>query len=738
MGTITKKAFPVLNMHCAGCANNVEKTVRKLPGIVDASVNLATNTLSVSYEADKLAPGEIRAAVLSGGYDLIIEEENLKEERREEAQHQHYRKLKMQVVGAWVFAVPMLLLSMVFMHVPYSSEIQLLLTLAVMILFGGSFYTGAWKQAKLGRSNMDTLVALSTSIAFLFSAFNTFFPEFWYSRGLEPHVYYEASVVIIAFVLTGKLMEERAKGNTTAAIKKLMGLQPKVARVLRNGIEEEILIDQLQVDDLVVVRPGEQIPVDGVLAEGDSFVDESMISGEPIPVDKKKGDKVLAGTINQRGSFIIKASQVGSETVLARIIRMVQEAQGSKAPVQRIVDRVTGIFVPVVLGIAVLTFVLWMVIGGTEYFSYAMLSAVSVLVIACPCALGLATPTALMVGIGKAASQHILIKDAVALEQMRKVNVVVLDKTGTLTEGHPTVSGWLWAQTQEECFKNVLLAAELKSEHPLAGAIVASLKDEEKVVPAPLESFESIIGKGIKVVFEGDLFWVGSHKLLKDFDAVVTDVMADMLVQYESEGNGIIYFGRRNQLLAIIAVTDPVKSTSAEAVKELRRQGIDICMLTGDGQRTALAVAGKLGIDRFVADALPDDKEDFIRELQLQGKTVAMVGDGINDSQALALADVSIAMGKGTDIAMDVAMVTLMTSDLLLLPKAFDLSKQTVKLIHQNLFWAFIYNLIGIPIAAGILFPLNGLLLNPMLASAAMAFSSVSVVLNSLSLGRRK
>lgn len=738
MSTITKKAFPVLNMHCAGCANNVEKTVRKLPGIVDASVNLATNTLSVSYEADKLTPGEIRAAVLSGGYDLIIEEGNLKEERKEEAQQQHYRKLKMQVIGAWIFAIPMLLLSMVFMHVPYSNELQLLLTLPVMILFGGSFYTGAWKQAKLGRSNMDTLVALSTSIAFLFSAFNTFFPEFWYDRGLEPHVYYEASVVIIAFVLTGKLMEERAKGNTSTAIKKLMGLQPKVARIVRNGIEEEVLIDQLQVGDLVVVRPGEQIPVDGILAEGESFVDESMISGEPIPVEKKQGDKVLAGTINQRGSFIIKASQVGSETVLARIIRMVQEAQGSKAPVQRIVDRVTGIFVPVVLGIAILTFVLWLVIGGTEYFSYAMLSAVSVLVIACPCALGLATPTALMVGIGKAASQHILIKDAVALEQMRKVDVVVLDKTGTLTEGHPTVSGWLWAQTQEECFKNVLLAAEMKSEHPLAGAIVTSLQDEEKVKPAPLESFESITGKGVKVIYEGDLFWVGSHKLLKDFDAIVTDVMADMLVQYESEGNGIIYFGRENQLLAIIAVTDAIKSTSSEAVKELRRQGIDICMLTGDGQRTALAVAGKLGIDRFIADALPDDKEDFIRELQLQGKTVAMVGDGINDSQALALADVSIAMGKGTDIAMDVAMVTLMTSDLLLLPKAFNLSRQTVRLIHQNLFWAFIYNLIGIPIAAGVLFPLNGLLLNPMLASAAMAFSSVSVVLNSLSLGRRK
>jgi len=613
----------------------------------------------------------------------------------------------------------------------------MVLAIPVMVFFGGGFFTGAWKQAKLGRSNMDTLVALSTSIAFLFSLFNTFFPEFWYARGLEPHVYYEASAVIIAFVLTGKLMEERAKGNTSTAIRKLMGMQPKVARVLRNGAEEEILIENLQIGDMVVVRPGEQIPVDGQLSEGDSYVDESMISGEPVPVEKKKGDKVLAGTINQRGSFIIYATQVGSETVLARIISMVQEAQGSKAPVQRIVDRITGIFVPVVLGIAILTFVLWVAIGGSEYISYGILSAVSVLVIACPCALGLATPTALMVGIGKAASQHILIKDAVALEQMRKVDVVVLDKTGTLTEGHPTATGWLWAQSQEPHFKDVLLAAEMRSEHPLAGAIVSALQNEEKVKPAALDSFESITGKGIKVSYEGDTYWVGSHKLLKDFSATVNDVMAEMLVRYESDGNGIIYFGRENELLAIIAVSDPIKATSAEAVKELKRQGIDICMLTGDGQRTALAVSSRLGIERFVADALPDDKAEFVRELQMQGKKVAMVGDGVNDSQALALADVSIAMGKGTDIAMDVAMVTLMTSDLLLLPKAFQLSKQTVKLIHQNLFWAFIYNLIGIPIAAGILFPLNGLLLNPMLASAAMAFSSVSVVLNSLSLGRK-
>ena len=733
---MVKKTFPVLNMHCAGCANNVERTVRKLPGVIEASVNFAANTLAVSYQGDKLTPGEIRAAVLAAGYDLIIEE-NRKEERRMEEQHKQYLRLKRKVMGAWILVVPLLVFSMVWMHVPYSNEIQLVLAVPVLLFFGSDFYTGAWKQLKMGRSNMDTLVALSTSIAFLFSLFNTLFPGFWYSRGLEPHVYYEASAVIVAFVLTGKLMEERAKGNTSAAIRKLMGMQPKTARVLRKGVEEEILIEQLQAGDLVIVRPGEQIPVDGKLSEGDSFVDESMISGEPVPVEKKKGDKVLAGTINQRGSFIIDAAQVGGETVLARIIRMVQEAQGSKAPVQRIVDRITGIFVPVVLGIAVLTLVLWIVIGGGEYISYGIMSAVSVLVIACPCALGLATPTALMVGIGKAAGQHILIKDALALEQMRKIDVVALDKTGTLTEGHPTATGWLWAQPQETYFKDVLLAAELKSEHPLAGAIVFALQEEEKIKPAMLDSFESITGKGVKVSYRGHTYWVGSHKLLKDFSATVSDVMADMLVHYESAGNGIIYFGRENTLLAIIAVTDPVKATSAEAVKELKRLGIDICMLTGDGQRTALAVSSRLGIERFVADALPDDKADFIRELQLQGKKVAMVGDGINDSQALALADVSIAMGKGTDIAMDVAMVTLMTSDLLLLPKAFQLSKQTVRLIHQNLFWAFIYNLIGIPIAAGILFPLNGLLLSPMLASAAMAFSSVSVVLNSLSLGKR-
>ena len=733
---MVKKNFPVLNMHCAGCANNVERTVRKLPGVIEASVNFATNTLTVSYESDKLAPGEIRAAVLAAGYDLIVEEAH-KEERQEEEQHRRYLRLKRKVIGAWILVVPLLIFSMVLMHVPYSNEIQLVLTIPVLVLFGGGFYTGAWKQAKIGRSNMDTLVALSTSIAFLFSLFNTFFPEFWYARGLEPHVYYEASAVIIAFVLTGKLMEERAKGNTSNAIRKLMGMQPKVARVLRNGVEEEILIDQLQVGDLVVVRPGEQIPVDGQLSEGDSYVDESMISGEPIPVEKKKGDKVLAGTINQRGSFIISATQVGSETVLARIIHMVQEAQGSKAPVQRIVDRITGIFVPVVLGIAILTFILWVAIGGSEYISYGILSAVSVLVIACPCALGLATPTALMVGIGKGAESHILIKDAVALEQMRKVDTVVLDKTGTVTEGRPVVTGWLHDAGWQNEHKGILYAAELKSEHPLALAIVEALKKEGEK-PAIIDSFESRTGRGIVVTRGNKTFWAGSHRLLKDFGAGISDLLKGMVEDYEKSGKSLVYFGEGNTLLAVIAISDKIKDTSRQAVKQLKESGKYIVLLTGDGHLTAQNVAGEIDANRFISDALPADKENVIKELQAEGRVVAMVGDGINDSQALARANVSIAMGKGTDIAMDVAMVTLMTSDLLLLPKAFKLSYKTVRLIHQNLFWAFIYNLIGIPVAAGILFPLYGILLNPMIASAAMACSSVSVVLNSLSLNWRK
>lgn len=736
MSKITKKVYPVMGMHCAACANNVEKKVKKQEGVEDASVNLAAAVLTVDFNSDVVSPEQLKDAVMKIGFDLIIDEDNSMEEQ-EEAEHSYYEQLQRKTVVAWIFALPVAFMGMFFMDFPGINWWMLVLSLPVLFYSGHAFYVNAWKQAKHFTSNMDTLVALSTSIAFLFSLFNTLYPQFWYEQGLEPHVYYEAATVIIAFVLVGKLMEEKAKGKTSMAIRKLMGLQPKTARILRDGKEEDILISELKKGDKVSVRPGERVPVDGLIVEGDTFIDESMISGEPIPVEKKLNDKVLAGTINQNGAFVMSAEKVGRETVLAQIIRMVQEAQGSKAPVQRIVDKVTAVFVPTVLAIAILTFMVWMIVGGVDDFSYAMLSAVSVLVIACPCALGLATPTALMVGIGKGAEAHILIKDAVALEQMRKVDTVVLDKTGTVTEGRPTVTGWLHDAGWVNEHKGILYAAELKSEHPLALAIVEELKKDGNK-PAIIDSFESRTGRGIVVTRGGKTYWAGSHRLLNDFGAKVSDLLKSMVEEYERSGKSLVYFGEESTLLAVIVISDKVKPTSIQAVKQMQAEGKYVVLLTGDGHLTAQNVAGEINANRFIAEALPDDKENVIKELQREGRVVAMVGDGINDSQALARADVSIAMGKGTDIAMDVAMVTLMTSDLLLLPKAFKLSRKTVRLIHQNLFWAFIYNLIGIPIAAGILFPMYGILLNPMIASAAMACSSVSVVLNSLSLNWRK
>ena len=736
MSKITKKVYPVMGMHCAACANNVEKIVKKQEGVEDASVNLAAAVLTVDFNSDVVSPEQLKDAVMKIGFDLIIDEDNSMEEQ-EEAEHSYYEQLQRKTVVAWIFALPVAFMGMFFMDFPGINWWMLVLSLPVLFYSGHAFYVNAWKQAKHFTSNMDTLVALSTSIAFLFSLFNTLYPRFWYEQGLEPHVYYEAATVIIAFVLVGKLMEEKAKGKTSMAIRKLMGLQPKTARILRDGKEEDILISELKKGDKVSVRPGERVPVDGLIVEGDTFIDESMISGEPIPVEKKLNDKVLAGTINQNGAFVMSAEKVGRETVLAQIIRRVQEAQGSKAPVQRIVDKVTAVFVPTVLAIAILTFIVWMIVGGVDDFSYAMLSAVSVLVIACPCALGLATPTALMVGIGKGAEAHILIKDAVALEQMRKVDTVVLDKTGTVTEGRPTVTGWLHDAGWVNEHKGILYAAELKSEHPLALAIVEELKKDGNK-PAIIDSFESRTGRGIVVTRGGKTYWAGSHRLLNDFGAKVSDLLKSMVEEYERSGKSLVYFGEESTLLAVIVISDKVKPTSIQAVKQMQAEGKYVVLLTGDGHLTAQNVAGEINANRFIAEALPDDKENVIKELQREGRVVAMVGDGINDSQALARADVSIAMGKGTDIAMDVAMVTLMTSDLLLLPKAFKLSRKTVRLIHQNLFWAFIYNLIGIPIAAGILFPMYGILLNPMIASAAMACSSVSVVLNSLSLNWRK
>lgn len=726
------KVLPVLEMSCAVCAGNVESTVQALSGVEKASVNFAAGTLTVTYNPSVITLEVMQAAVQAAGYDLIVEAEDPVAMQEEKAR-MHYKILRRNTIGAWTLSIPLALLGMVFMHVPFGNWIMMVLALAIMIFFGRSFYVNGVRHALKGKANMDTLVALSTSIAFLFSLFNTLCPGFWLGKGLEPHVYYEASGVIIAFVLLGKLMEERAKNSTSSAIKGLMGLQPKTARLVTDGREEEVLISNLQVGNVVSVRPGEKIPVDGTLLQGSSSVDESMLSGEPIPVEKNAGDRVLAGTINQKGAFTMEATSVGGTTVLAQIVQMVQSAQGSKAPVQRIVDKISGIFVPVVVLLSFLTFVCWLVIGGESYFSYALLSAVSVLVIACPCALGLATPTALMVGMGKGAEQHILIKDAFALENLCKVDTVVLDKTGTLTEGVPVVTDSYWISDDNIRYLDVLYTAEQKSEHPLASAILCWLEESgAKVCEA--ENFESLTGRGVRIQVEGVTYWVGSQGLLDIFQAGIPEKVRKQIGQWQEDGQSVVFYGQETRLLAVLAISDRIKPTSAEAVKELKKQGIEVHLLTGDGVRTAERVAATLDIGYYKAEVMPNDKEEYIISLQQQGKKVAMVGDGINDSQALARADVSIAMGKGTDIAMDVAMVTLITSDLLLLPGAIRLSKQTVRLIYQNLFWAFIYNVIGIPLAAGVLFPINGLLLNPMLASAAMAFSSVSVVLNSLRL----
>lgn len=726
------KVLPVLEMSCAVCAGNVESTVQALSGVEKASVNFAAGTLTVTYNPSVITLEVMQAAVQAAGYDLIVEAEDPVAMQEEKAR-MHYKILRRNTIGAWTLSIPLALLGMVFMHVPFGNWIMMVLALAIMIFFGRSFYVNGVRHALKGKANMDTLVALSTSIAFLFSLFNTLCPGFWLGKGLEPHVYYEASGVIIAFVLLGKLMEERAKNSTSSAIKGLMGLQPKTARLVTDGREEEVPISNLQVGNVVSVRPGEKIPVDGTLLQGSSSVDESMLSGEPIPVEKNAGDRVLAGTINQKGAFTMEATSVGGTTVLAQIVQMVQSAQGSKAPVQRIVDKISGIFVPVVVLLSFLTFVCWLVIGGESYFSYALLSAVSVLVIACPCALGLATPTALMVGMGKGAEQHILIKDAFALENLCKVDTVVLDKTGTLTEGVPVVTDSYWISDDNIRYLDVLYTAEQKSEHPLASAILCWLEESgAKVCEA--ENFESLTGRGVRIQVEGVTYWVGSQGLLDIFQAGIPEKVRKQIGQWQEDGQSVVFYGQETRLLAVLAISDRIKPTSAEAVKELKKQGIEVHLLTGDGVRTAERVAATLDIGYYKAEVMPNDKEEYIISLQQQGKKVAMVGDGINDSQALARADVSIAMGKGTDIAMDVAMVTLITSDLLLLPGAIRLSKQTVRLIYQNLFWAFIYNVIGIPLAAGVLFPINGLLLNPMLASAAMAFSSVSVILNSLRL----
>lgn len=729
--TTAKKTLPVLDLSCASCAIGAETAIQIQPGIVSASVNFATATVSLEYLPNMITLAEIKNAVQMAGYDLLIDEDNKQTETLEEIHEKKFSQLKLKTILAGLFTVPVVVIGMFFMDIPYANEIMWLLSTPVIIWFGKNFYINAWKQAKHRSANMDTLVALGTGVAYTFSVFNTLFPHFWHERGLHAHVYFEAAAVIITFILLGRLLEEKAKGNTSSAIKKLMGLQPKTVTIISSDEQQTtISIEKIKYGDIILVKPGEQIAVDGVVTKGNSYVDESMLSGEPVPLLKKENEKVFAGTINQKGSFQFRTEKIGSETMLANIIKMVQEAQGSKAPVQKLVDKIAGIFVPIVIVIAFIAFASWVILGGENGFSQGLIAFATVLVIACPCALGLATPTAIMVGIGKGAEKGILIKDAVSLELSKKVNAIVLDKTGTITEGKPVVTDSHWIE-ENQVLKQILVGIEKQSEHPLAEAVIKHFDDNSSI---ELEHFESITGKGVSANITGKTYLVGNKKLLLEKNIQLSETLIEKANQWSAESKTVIWFSDDSQAIAVIAIADKIKETSIEAIQQLQEAGSAIYMLTGDNEATASSIAKKTGITNYKAEVLPEQKAAFIKQLQSEGKIVAMVGDGINDSTALAQADVSIAMGKGSDIAMDVAKMTIISSDLNKIPEAIKLSKQTVATIKQNLFWALFYNVIGIPIAAGILYPINGFLLNPMLAGAAMALSSVSVVSNSLRL----
>ena len=716
-GKYVKRTFPLAGLHCAGCAARVEKILNAQTGVVAASVNLAASTAAVEYDTMQTSPERLRQAVQEGGYDMLADSDDDTPDELERMNRERYRDLKRRAFWAVVLAIPVVVIGMFFMDMPYGGAIMALLSAPVVFWLGRGFFVNAWQQLRHRSATMDTLVALSTGIAYLFSLFNLVFPEFWLSRGVEPHVYFEAAAVIIAFILLGRTLEEKAKGDTTASLKKLIGLQPKNAIVVAaDGTQTEIPISRIRVGDLLAVRPGEKIAVDGAVCEGDSYVDESMLSGEPLPVHKEPGTKVFAATM------------------LAQIIRMVQEAQGSKAPVQKLADKIAGIFVPAIIGIALLSFVLWLVFDPSGGLTHGILAAVTVLVIACPCALGLATPTAVMVGIGKGAEKGILIRDAVSLETAGKIDTVVMDKTGTLTEGKPVVTDIVWANGDDRA-KAVFFSLEKLSEHPLADAVVHYFAG---VPTLNVERFGSLTGKGIEGTVDGVRYFAGSRRLLDEQGIVVGKELNIEAQRLSAEAKSIVWFADSEQALAVAAIADRIKDSSVEAVRELQAAGIDVYMLTGDSRAVAGHIAEKAGIRHFEAEILPQDKAAFVKRLQTLGHKVAMAGDGINDSAALAQADLSIAMGGGSDIAMDVAQMTIISSDLRKIPEAIQLSKQTVRTIRQNLFWAFIYNLVGIPVAAGALYPVSGFLLNPMIAGAAMALSSVSVVANSLRLKYRR
>jgi Cu2+-exporting ATPase len=732
--SLVKDRYEIEGMTCASCANSVESILSHVEGVKSASVNFADASVLVEHEPAVATPKKMQEAVAEIGYSLLINQKE-GEESRQEREEKKLRDTRLKLIVAVVLSVPVVYIAMLFPEIPYADWIMLALTTPVVAWSGKDFFIIAYKRARHFSANMDTLIALGTGAAFLFSAFNTFFPAYLRSRGLEPHVYYEVAAVIVALILLGRYFEERAKSRTSAAIKKLINLGVKTARVIRGGTEMEITIGEVQKGDIILIRPGEKVPVDGKITEGKSVLDESMITGESIPVEKEAGDTVIGATINKTGSFKMVAERVGSETMLAQIIKLVQEAQGSKAPIQKLADRISAVFVPIVIVIAILSFIAWSVWGPEPEVTYAIIAAVTVLIIACPCALGLATPTAIMVGIGKGAESGILIKNAESLELAHKLDAIVVDKTGTITQGKPEVTDIIWDISPEgrQEASNVIFAMESQSEHPLALAVVNHLRPEKPAVIS-LGSFDSVTGKGVKASYNSKRFLIGNRRLLDENQVIISPFLLEKVEELSREAKTIIYLGQDQEAIAIIAIADTIKETSKAAIASLQQMGLAVHMLTGDNQQTAEAIGQQAGVDHIKAEVLPADKAAYVKALQAHGLKVAMVGDGINDSPALAQADVGIAMGTGTDIAIESAEITLIKGNLEDIVTAIRLSKETVKTIRQNLFWAFIYNLTGIPIAAGVLYPFTGFLLSPMFAAAAMAFSSVSVVTNSLRL----
>lgn len=749
---IKKVSVPVLEMSCASCAVNVESILKTQEGVINASVSFANQTAIIEFKTDITNLDKLRKAVTGIGYDIIIDETEEKEETLKKLEEKRFRELKQKVIVAIILSVPVFILSMFFKwetgdwRLEIRNFILIILTFPILAWSGREFFVNAFKLAKHKMTNMDTLVALSTGIAFLFSVFNTIFPQYLIGKGLTPHVYYESAAIIITFILLGRFLEERSKSKASSAIKKLIGLQPKTLTVIRDGNELSISLKDVQINDIVLVKPGEKIPVDGRVIKGDSFVDESMLTGEPIPVRKSPNpqftnspdSKVYTGTINQKGSLQIIAHKIGKETVLSQIITLVQEAQSSKPPIQKLADKIAGVFVPVIILIAIITFIIWYLAIPSSSSTFAFLNMLSVLIIACPCALGLATPIALVVGIGKAAEKGILVKNAHALEIAHKINEIVFDKTGTITKGKPEVTDILLNSDKRKAisekgiipnYKNIIYSIESKSEHPIAETISKKLKAEgaEKL---SVDAFENISGKGLKAKINGENYFIGNYKLLEENQ--IPNNMTARSDELMEEAKTIIYFCDSKKILCLIAVADTINPTSVKTITKLKEMGIGVNMITGDNKHTATVIAREAGIKNFVSDILPDEKWKYVKELQQKGKLVAMAGDGINDSAALAQADLGIALATGSDIAIENAGITLMNSNLFNIVNAIRLSKATVRTIRQNLFWAFFYNIIAIPIAAGVLYPVNGFLLNPMIAGAAMAFSSVSVVTNSL------